>query len=120
MAKEYVYASRDIQAGEEMMGVVQREHGYFYFVDAAGNVLRAKQSRREPLTEVEIARRAAQKAAQADFRAKKKAARELAKKKASEAAAQRRALRQAEKEKKRLVSEAKVKARIAALQAKLR
>lgn len=119
MAKEYVYASRDIRAGEEMMGVVEREHGYFYFVDAQGNMLRAAQSRREPLTPEQKARREAEKQAKVAFRLKKRAAREEAKKRALANREAKRVARAAAREKKRLALEAKVKARILALQARL-
>lgn len=119
MAKEYVYASRNIAAGEEMMSVVEREKGYFYFVDAAGNMLRARQERRAPLTAEEIASRNARKAAVAAFRVKKREAREEAKKRSMANKEARRAVRAALREKKLLAAQAKVKARIIALQAKL-
>jgi hypothetical protein len=119
MAKEYVYASRAIAAGEEMMSVVEREKGYFYFVDAQGNMLRARQERRAPLTDEEVAHRASRKAAVVAFRLKKREAREEAKKRSAANKEARKAVRAAIRDKKRLALEAKVKARILALQAKL-
>lgn len=119
MAKEYVYASRPIAVGEEMMSVVEREAGYFYFVDGAGNLLRAKQERRPPLTAEEIARREAQKLAHKAFSEKKRAYREQVKARVMANKEARRVARAAAAVQKRTVQEAKVRARILALQAKL-
>lgn len=112
MTKEYVYASRDIKAGEELVNVTNREKGYFYFVDAEGTMLRAKQDRRKPLSAEEVARRAAEKQAAKDWRLKLRAAREADKRRQREAREATRALRRAEKE-------AKVLARIERLRKKV-
>jgi hypothetical protein len=106
--KEQVYASRDIKRGEPLTTVVNRERDYFYFVDGTGTMLRAKQERKPALTPAERARRERE----AQYR--------------REQAAQRKVLRDERKlkeyalrEQRSLAREARIRAKIAELQAKI-
>jgi hypothetical protein len=119
MVKEYVYASRTIEAGEEMMGVVEREAGYFYFVDATGNVLRAKQARRAPLSTQELAKRHAEKLAKEAFREKQRKDREKEKERRKATVEANKLSRAFKKQQKLLAHQQKIKERIASLQSKI-
>lgn len=111
MTKEILKAKRDIKKGEELVSIIEAEQGYFHFFDMTGTAYRVKQARNK-LTPEQQRERDLEKVKYAQDVAKRRQERAARRAAKEEALVEMRAA-------KRLEREARIRKKVAALQARL-